>query len=513
MILFCLDNYSYVYDEKYYIKSIENNSRDSKKYSLYIIYSLIDQEDQKEFIKYLDNEFNPGFCKTSFPICYLSSFRNLSEIENDLQKDGIEIPENYKNIFGENVYYLFKYIKDNLTFENFVKKGEDEIRKELKGFYSKSFDKKLMMENLMDIIDNNKTISYDEDIFLNIPFGYIIINKQKENNKYSLNYAFPLVKFIINNLSITTFFIDINNQQFNELSDAAMSINFDQFINFIFEKENSYFGYPKEEIEKTFDEECLEKRSVDAYGEQLYQFEDVLKVLEENKTQKLFDLINKYEDTNLLVNKNLIFVFQKFQGKFVDILLLIRKGNTKDFSVVNLQIKMSNSFKLSKKDKQMQPYQMTYLKHKYEYIFHINITDAYIVYISLYESKKKFAEDNQDLFIFYSKQKSTFVDKDNNNLNEFPFSKLINAKVELVSDLNIFINYYKNRLQSMLKMKVNLVKIDKITNGNMMEIEIMKDIINVIIKFNNTIKSFAETNENKFKEQIIYYEIIQDKYK
>ena len=106
----------------------------------------------------------------------------------------------------------------------------------------------------------------------------------------------------------------------------------------------------------------LGKISVDAYGEQLYQFEDVLKVLEENKTQKLFDLINKYEDTNLLVNKNLIFVFQKFQGKFVDILLLIRKGNTKDFSVVNLQIKMSNSFKLSKKDKQMQPYQMTYLK-------------------------------------------------------------------------------------------------------------------------------------------------------
>ena len=106
---------------------------------------------------------------------------------------------------------------------------------------------------------NNKTISYDEDIFLNIPFGYIIINKQKENNKYSLNYAFPLVKFIIKNLSITTFFIDINNQQFNELSDAAMSINFVQFINFIFEKENSYFGYPKEEIEKTFDEECLEK--------------------------------------------------------------------------------------------------------------------------------------------------------------------------------------------------------------------------------------------------------------
>ena len=35
-------------------------------------------------------------------------------MEEELINDGIEIPQNYKNIFGENVYFLFKYKKENI---------------------------------------------------------------------------------------------------------------------------------------------------------------------------------------------------------------------------------------------------------------------------------------------------------------------------------------------------------------------------------------------------------------
>ena len=50
------------------------------------------------------------------------------------------------------------------------------------------------------------------------------------------------------------FFIDINNPLFLKLNEAAMGINFDEFMNFFFQNENSFFGYYDDEIEKTYDE-------------------------------------------------------------------------------------------------------------------------------------------------------------------------------------------------------------------------------------------------------------------
>ena len=487
--LFCLDNYSYIYDENNHLKNIENISRENKKFNLYIIYSMIDQEDNKEFIKYIDTEFNPGFNATPYPICYESAFRFLNEIKNYLFIDNIEIPPNYENIFGQNVYFLFKYlnIKD-ANFDVFVQNVEIEIVNEIKKFYGKSINKKYFMEKLIDIIENKKKIDFDEDLFTNIPLGYIIINKNK--NKYNLEYCFPLIKNIINTLSKTTFFIDINNPDFYKLADATMSDNYDEFINFIFKTEKSFFGYTYDEIEKTVDEECLEIKSVDKNGEQLYQFGDVLKVLEGNKAKNFWNLINKYKNTNLLKGKNLIFVFQKFGGKFVDVLVIVKNRSISDYSIVNFQIKLSNSYKVARKEKEKEPYRMTYLKHKYEFIFGIKIIDSYIIYISLYELKKKFAENNEDICIFYSRDLSTFVDSKRNVLKEFPF--LPKARVELISEFNIFLNFYKQRLENKLKMKLHLKKID-----NIMIIYIMKDITDVKIKFMNHIKSFVEINDDK----------------
>ena len=46
--LFCIDNYSLYYDKEKIIEKIEKESKFSKKYNLYIIYSIITKEDQAE---------------------------------------------------------------------------------------------------------------------------------------------------------------------------------------------------------------------------------------------------------------------------------------------------------------------------------------------------------------------------------------------------------------------------------------------------------------------------------
>ena len=68
----------------------------------------MEQKDQKEYVKNctLDNEFNPEFGETPFPYCYLPFFRTLSEIENYIRNDVYKIPNNYKKIFGENIYFF-----------------------------------------------------------------------------------------------------------------------------------------------------------------------------------------------------------------------------------------------------------------------------------------------------------------------------------------------------------------------------------------------------------------------
>ena len=125
----------------------------------------------------------------------------------------------------------------------------------------------------------------------------------------------------------------------------------------------------KLKIEKVIDEYCLEANNIERNGGQIYEYNEVMNILKNNKSETLLNLINKYENKDLLNGKKLIVVFQKFWGKFVEILFLVKKEENNNFTIVNLQIKLSNGFRILKKDKRQEPFQMTYLKEKYHYIF------------------------------------------------------------------------------------------------------------------------------------------------
>lgn len=507
--LFVLDNFSFFYDLNKRIEDIENNSKTLKKYNLYILHSIITQEDQEEYVNNIDKiYYMPDLEPSEFPCFYVSSFRNIYEFENELIDDEINIPSDYKQFFYENVYYLFLYLKKGMEFSEFIQEQKIEIIKEIEFFYHGSTKKRNIIQKLIDIIDNKSMINFDLEFFKNIPGNYIIINKK--NNKYSFDYSFPLIKYILEYLLDKSFFIDINNPQFMLLSDAAMSINFDEFINDYFKKENTFLGYKNEEIEKVIDEYCLENNSINKEGEQIYNYNDVMNLMEVNrlKSEKLSNLIEKYKDKELINIKKLIVVFQQFNGKFVDIIFIVKKENNNNYSIVNLQIKLSNSFKITAKAKQDEPFQMTYLKQKYNIIFGINIIDAYVIYLSLFERKKKFAEDNINLCIFFSKNLMKLVDKKGNILNKFPLLK--DAKVELISEFNMFINSFKNMLRETNKKKLDFIEINNKIDKNFMKVIISKEKITLEIKFMDTTSSYTSPNNKKFKPKTIYYKIVED---
>ena len=504
--LFCIDNYSVYYDNEKSLEKIEKTSKLTKKFHLYIIYSIITQEDQAEYVKNFDTISEPGTPVTDFPCFYASSFRNLSEFEKCLKDDNIEIPIKYQEFFGDNTFYLFKYIKEGINFDDFLKIEEIEIRKEIEFFYDNTPNKKIYIDKIIDAINKQSIIYYDRDFMINIPSNYIIINKDK--NTFKLEYSFPLIKSIFENMfTKKPFVIDIHNEDFLKLNDTTQSIYFDEFVNDYLREENSFFGYEEEEIEKVIDDYSLENNSINEEGDQIYKYNDVISLIKENKLkyENLSNLIKKYKGKNLLNNKKLIVVFQDFHGKFVDILLLVKKDNNLEYSIVNLQIKLSKIFKITKKDKKLEPFRMTYLQQKYQYIFDINIVDSYIIYMSIFELKRKFAEENKDICIFYSRKQRKIVDSKGNILNKFPF--LNDSKVELISKLNLFIDSFKNMLEEISRKKLILSKDTKEIDNNYMKIIISKEKIKVEIKFMDMESISIRPNDNNFMVDNIYYKI------
>ena len=140
---------------------------------------------------------------------------------------------------------------------------------------------------------------------------------------------------------------------------------------------------------------------------------------------------------------------------------------------------------------------MAYLKEKYQFIFGITITNSFIIYLSLSEFPKKFAEKNKDKFIFYSKESEKLVDKYNNELIKFPF--LEKAEVELISDYEIF-KYSLRHLETFnqnKKLKLERIYDNKIF-GNFMKINILEKEIKTEIKYLNKNIFLTYPNENKF---------------
>ena len=123
-----------------------------------------------------------------------------------MKKDRIEIPKEFKNIFGENAYFLFKFIKEEISFEKLVKKEETQFKDELVYFFNDIEDNKndkiSIIIELMEYIKNKNEIELNNYFYKNIPSSFIIINQRKseksDDYKYSFDYSFGINENIEN---------------------------------------------------------------------------------------------------------------------------------------------------------------------------------------------------------------------------------------------------------------------------------------------------------------------------
>lgn len=154
---------------------------------------------------------------------------------------------------------------------------------------------------------------------------------------------------------------------------------------------------------------------------------------------------------------------------------------------------------------------MTYLQQKYQYIFGIDITKGYIIYLSLYELQKKFAKNNQDICIFYSREKQCIVDGNGNKFESFPFLK--KAKIKLITDFTLFAHTLKDFLETQTSKNLNFTLLNNNINikKNYAKIEISENTINSLIEFDGSRIESSFENVKKFETKHLLYQISEKK--
>ena len=475
--LFVLDNYSNLYDEDNVRMLLEKQCFKLKNFNLYIIYNIKCQEDQKDFIK----EFNPQKpiyyeydIDKSKPAYYLNNLKSFNELKQYLIEKNIEIPKNYEDYFGDNPYYFFLFHKNkgNQDFSVFIKEQKLNIILDLNEFYGTTIKK----EQLKQIYESikRKNIEFDLLLFESLPGNYINFTKELLPNKkfkYTIDFAFPLIKECFEAIIDEVFFIDIRDEAFMHLEPVPMGINFDIFMIDWIGKQKNIFGFKNEEIEFVKDIEILEKNKYDVTGRQMFIKKEIISVVK--NTQSLLDLKKECSNKNLN-NKKLIIILQKFNGKSVDFIALGFNENSKKFLLNCFQIKLSDSYKLTDDIKKRIPLEIEYIREKYAYIMNINIENqyAFFTYLGFFELKKKFIQNNIPKSIFYSKTKNSLVDEKGDVLTEFPmkeetkiyaykppFFYLYEVHLSLeLSNPYILIEKYKKDISCKYKLKNNEAK-------------------------------------------------------
>ena len=110
----------------------------------------------------------------------------------------------YEENFGKNIYFycIWKFSKKKLNINEFIKQIIDELCEIFKENYNHDKDKLAFnIKTILDVIEEKKEIK-NKDFLAQLPLDYfVLINK---NNKYLLEYSFPLIEKVIQKLNVFT---------------------------------------------------------------------------------------------------------------------------------------------------------------------------------------------------------------------------------------------------------------------------------------------------------------------
>jgi hypothetical protein len=510
--LLIIDHYSSIFDKINEFENLKKYCSEEKKFDIFVIYDVNTIQDQINFLDYLPElMINSNFKQENRNLIlkftekvpawyYQYELSNIEEIKKYINDE--YYPKKYKNYFGNNCSFLFKYFskKNNINFEEFVKEEKYEIKNNILNYINNDYSLNLM--NKYEILDNimkneNKVIDFNFNLFKYINCSYFIFNRINIDNKikYSYTYSFPLIKDIlleIINIYNNNYIIDIKDERFMELDGVSMGIFFDKYINNWFKTHINYgfFEFIPNDIEKVELTYLIKKNSNTFTLSKMFTKPYISKEI--IMTKELNELKKKSKE---IKNKKCIILFQEFNGKSTDICFLIKRDNNSNiFSINSLQIKCSDSFKINNELEINNRYEMTYLKNKFEILFDMKIKEAYVTYLSISEKPKECATKNPDKFFYYNIELETFTDDEKNILAQFPFYESCKVKFIDIEDILKFLDDYLQFIEPTLKFKFIVTAKEEVITDN---IQIKNSIIIKI--FNNNTKIKINFNKKNYE--------------
>jgi len=227
-----------------FMKEINN------KRNYFIIIDHISEKDQKDIINLEDYAIKDEYCyiieiplikTTQEKINFLKDYYlNQDEnLENYNKKDNISFIKRNKKYgivystnfyspkfsnnnedvlfqenFGKNIYFycLWKYSYQEMNINEFIEQIFDELCSIFKENYNNDKNKlSFNIKTILDVIEEKKEI-IDKDFLAHLPLDYfVLINK---NNKYILDYSFPLIKKVLQKLNVSSSFELIKSRYF-----------------------------------------------------------------------------------------------------------------------------------------------------------------------------------------------------------------------------------------------------------------------------------------------------------
>ena len=428
------------------------------------------------------------------------------------------LPKYYKKFCIFRKYQKLIDIKDNYEIlENFKKKINDKIKKYIKNYYNKELN--LEPENYIDNIYNyildfkrkmniysNKKINFKElyKFSKKFPIKYIITKSEDElstirfddsiiKTKFTLNYSFPFIEYALNN--IIDEFDNDTKVNINNLSGSAFGYAFELKI-------RDYLNQLKEKIEirKVW---VLNLLSEKVKNDKLNEIKN--KTLNSYRYIQLEDISNEKP----LKDFNYFYFHPENQDNYLIDSILIFPDRKNNFSLIAFQITKYKDKDKIKSKKLYQNYIINNIKQKFENLYNIKITKAYLWFILSNEHKENDKtcvelDFQKIMYVFYSIEQKCFFKERNickiNNL--FYFEKeeaLIYPKKDNYYE-NIYIEpssisefeeelYYLSKKRDM----INYEKIRKSFFGNNFGIKIKGLLKNSII---DKIKEINENNKN-----------------
>ena len=437
---FVLDGYSCEYDPDNILDKLKEDVKNNNKYFLQIIYDIKNSKDG-EILYYNinpNNYINYYVEENINTYIYYEKLKLFSELRTNFSDD--KIPEKYIQTFGENVSYFFEYKKEqkNITFDEFINIKRSQIKEEIIHFCDSNTQGRYYLNEIDRKINDNEKFYYDE-IIKYVPSNYVEINIEPKpisknrgsdidnyvkNKSYSLNYSYPLVKSVVEEIIKAQGFINMKNDEFLKLPAGALETNFDIEMNRILKelmKKEYFFEHSKKT--QICINDILEKKEPNQA--QVYKYDDVVSIVNKYymKKKKEFDEVNYKNFTCIGVFQN------NFCGKAFDILFFTRKEDEISFDMNLIQVKCSDSY-VENNDELFE--QLSYIKNKFVYLLNIEINNVFIYYLSIKQKPKKFASSNSKRAFLYNVKTDKFIDFFDKEYKKFPF--LTDALIKLNLD-------------------------------------------------------------------------------